>query len=60
MCLNGEKFIHHRIGINLGIEKNSYKDPTGEVIIEKEYTKKKDLGVYFSSDLTWTREINEV
>ena len=28
------------------------------VIIEKEYIK--DLGVYISSDLTWTRQINEV
>ena len=58
MCLNGEKFEHHRIGDNLGIEKHLYKDPTGEVIIEKEYIK--DLGVYLSSDLTWTRQINEV
>ena len=58
VCLNGEKFEHHRIGDNLGIEKHLYKDPTGEVIIEKEYIK--DLGVYLSSDLTWTRQINEV
>ena len=58
MCLNGEKFEHHRIGNNLGVEKYSYKDPNGNVIIEKEYIK--DLGVYISSDLTWTRQINEV
>ena len=58
MCLNGDKFEHHRIGKNLGIEKFSYTDPNGEVINEKEYIK--DLGVYISSDLTWTRQINEV
>ena len=28
MCLNGDKFEHHRIGNNLGIEKNTYKDKT--------------------------------
>ena len=27
MCLNGDKFEHHRIGNNLGIEKHIYKDP---------------------------------
>ena len=58
MCLNGDKFEHHRIGNNLNIEKHSYLDPNGEVINEKEYIK--DLGVYISSDLTWTRQINEV
>ena len=58
MCLNGDKFEHHRIGNNLKIEKHSYTDPNGEVINEKEYIK--DLGVYISSDLTWTRQINEV
>ena len=44
MTLNGDKFEHHRIGKNLDIEKYSYKDPTEENIIEKEYIK--DLGVY--------------
>merc|ERR1712002_68126 len=58
MCLNGDKFEHHRIGKNLGIEKFSYTDPNGEVIKEKEYIK--NLGVFISSDLTWTRQINEV
>merc|ERR1711888_492417 len=58
MCLNGDKFEHHRIGNNLNIEKHSYMDLNGEVINEKEYIK--DLGVYISSDLTWTRRINEV
>ena len=58
MCLNGDKFEHHRIGNNLEIENHSYKDPNGEVINEKEYIK--DLGVYISSDLTWTRQTNEV
>ena len=55
MCLNGDKFEHHRIGDNLNIEKHSYTDPNGEVIGEKEYIK--DLGVYISSDLTWTKQI---
>ena len=58
MCLNGDKIELHRIGNNLKIEKHSYTDPNGEVINEKEYIK--DLGVYISSDLTWTRQINEV
>ena len=56
--LNGDKFEHYRIGNNLEIENHSYKDPNGEVINEKEYIK--DLGVYISSDLTWTRQINQV
>ena len=47
MCLNGDKFEHHRIGNNLEIENHSYKDPNGEVINEKEYIK--NLGVYISS-----------
>ena len=58
MCLNGEKFEHHRIGNNLGVEKYSFKDPSGKVINEKDYIK--DQGVYISSDLTWTRQIDEV
>ena len=58
MCLNSEKFEHHRIGNNLEVEKHSYKDPNGNLIIENEYVK--DLGVYLSNDLTWTRQINEV
>ena len=52
MCLNGDKFEHHRIGNNLEIENHSYKDPNGEVINEKECIK--DLGVYISNNLTWT------
>merc|ERR1712121_320338 len=35
MSLNGEKFELHRIGNNLGVEKYSYKDPNGNVIIER-------------------------
>ena len=58
MCLNGDKFEHHRIGNNLGIEKHIYKDPTGKNIKEKEHIK--DLGVHISNDLTWTKQINEV
>merc|ERR1711874_784633 len=49
---------HHRIGNKLEIENHSYKDPNEEVINEKEYIK--DLGVYISIDLTWTRQNNEV
>merc|ERR1712082_227093 len=56
MCLNGNKVEHHRIGNNLKIENHSYRDPNGDIIKEKEYIK--DLGVYISSELTWTREIN--
>ena len=58
MYLNGDKIDYHRIGNNLEIEKYSYRDPKGEIINEKEYIK--DLGVYISSDLTWTRQIDEV
>ena len=46
----GEKFEHHRVGNNLGIDKYLYKDPNGKVIMEKEHIK--FLGVYISSDLT--------
>ena len=58
MCLNGDKFEHHRIGNNLGIEKHIYKDPTGKNIQEKEHIR--DLGIHISNDLTWTKHINEV
>jgi len=51
MCLNGDKFEHHRIGNNLEIENHSYKDPNGEVINEKEYIK--DLGVYTGMQDIW-------
>ena len=39
MCLNGDKFEHHRIGNNLKIESHSYRDPNGDIINEKEYLK---------------------
>ena len=58
MCLNGDKFEHHRVGKNLGLEKYSYKDPAGEIINEKDHIK--DLGIYIANDLTWTRQIEEV
>ena len=48
MCLHGNNFDHYKIGNNLGIEKFSYKDPTGETINEKEYIK--DHGVYTVKD----------
>ena len=48
MCLNGDKFEHHRIGNNLGIKKHIYKDPTGKNIKEKEHIK--DLGIHISND----------
>merc|ERR1711895_272230 len=57
MTLNGDKFEYHRIGKKLNIERYSYKEPTEENIIEKEYIN--DLGVYISSDLTWNRQIEE-
>ena len=58
MCLNADKFEHHRIGNNLGIEKHIYKDPTGKNIQEIKYIR--DLGIHISDDLTWTKQINEV
>merc|ERR1711874_761322 len=57
-CLNRGKFEHHRIGNNLKIENHSYRDLNGDIINEKEYIK--DLRMYISNDLTWTRQINEV
>ena len=58
MNLNGDKFNHHRIGKNLGLNDNIYKDPTGNPIAEKDHIK--DLGVYVSSDLTWSKQVDEV
>ena len=55
MTLNGDKFEHHRIGKNLGLDSYSYKDSTEENIIEKEYIK--DLEVYISSNLTWSKQL---
>ena len=57
MCLNGEKFEHHRIGKNLDVQKYAYKNPEGDIINVKDHIK--DLGVYISNDLTWTRQIEE-
>ena len=45
MCLNGEKFEHHRIDNNLGVEKYSYKDPNGNVIMEKIYKRPGSLHI---------------
>ena len=38
--------------------KNTYKDPTGKNLQEKEHIK--DLGIHISNDLTWTKQINVV
>ena len=53
----GISLKYHRIGKKINIERYSYKDPTEENIIEKEYIK--DLSVHISSDLTWNRQIEE-
>ena len=58
MTLNRDKFEHHRIGNNLGLDNYTYKDPTEENIIEKEYIK--DLGVYISSNLFWSKQVEEM
>lgn len=58
MTLNGDKFNHHRIGKNLGLNDHIYTDPTGKPIAEKDHIK--DLGVYVSSDLTWSKQVDQV
>ena len=58
MSLNGDKFDYHRIGIKPGFEKACYRNPTGDPIIEKDHIK--ELGVYISSDLSWSKQIEEV
>ena len=58
MSLNGDKFEHLQIGKNLHKPKTSYRDPSGNIIKEKEHVK--DLGVIISNDLTWAKHIREV
>ena len=58
MSLNGDKFDYHRIGKNLGLEDCSYRSPAGESIYEKDHIKY--LGVYIFSDLSWSKQIEEV
>ena len=58
MSLNGDKFEHLHVGNNLNQTKSSYKDPSGNIIEEKEHIK--DLGVIISNDLTWSKQTEEV
>ena len=53
MSLNGDKFEHLHVGNNLNQTKSSYKDPSGNIIDEKEHIK--DLGVIISNDLIWSK-----
>ena len=58
MSLNGDKFEHLHVGNNLHQMKSSYKDPSGNIIDEKEHIK--DLGVIISNNLTWSKQITEI
>ena len=58
MSLNGDKFEHLHVGNNLHQIKAEYKDPSGNIICEKEHIK--DLGVLISNNLTWTKHIEDV
>ena len=58
MALNGDKFEHLQVGKNLNQFKYSYKDPSGNTITEKNYIK--DLGVYISNTLSWSKQVEEV
>ena len=58
MTLNGDKFEHLQVGKNLKQENYSYKDPSGNTITEKKYIK--DLGVYLTDNLSWSKQIDEV
>ena len=58
MMLNGDKFEHLHVGNNLNQIKTDFKDPSGNIICEKEHIK--DLGVIISNRLTWTRHTEEV
>ena len=58
MSLNGDKFEHLQVGKNLEQAKYSYKDPSGKTITEKNCIK--DLGVYLSNNLLWSKQIEEV
>ena len=58
MALNGDKFEHLQVGKNLNQVKYSYKDPLGNTITEKNCIK--DLGVYISNTLSWSKQVEEV
>ena len=58
MSLNGSKFEHHQVGKNLNQFNYTYKDPSGNIIVQKDHIK--DLGVYTSNNLTWKKQIEDV
>ena len=58
MSLNGSKFEHLQVGKNLHQLNYVYKDPSGNIIVEKDHIK--DLGVFMSNTLNWKKQIETV
>ena len=58
MSLNGDKFEHMRVGKNLQQVEYTYSDPSGAPIVEKDHIK--DLGVFISNNLSWSKQIQTV